>query len=95
MKLTSTSYNTLVTTFFAKRTPWNVSTMNWNLNLQKRQYPFNEGNVMLYIGLVDILAVLFTSKLFIMDRKHNFELVSRVLSTIVLHAPKMTLKFFR
>ena len=29
-----------------------------------------------------------------MDRKHNFEFVSRVLSIIVLHAPKMTLKFF-
>ena len=64
MKLMSTSYNTLVTTFFAKHTPWNVSTMNWNLNLQKRQYPFNEGNPMLFIGLVDILAVFIYVKTF-------------------------------
>ena len=64
MKLMSTSYNTLVKTFFAKRTPWNVSTMNWNLNLQKRQYPFNEGNAMLFIGLVDILAVFIYVKTF-------------------------------
>ena len=64
MKLTTTSYNTVVTAFFAKRTPWNVSTMNWNLNLQIRQYPFNEGNVMLFISLVDILAVIIYVKTF-------------------------------
>ena len=29
-----------------------------------------------------------------MDRKHNFEFVSRVLSTIVLHAPKNDIEVF-